>query len=143
MLMDSLLLRLAQKRSYSVPEIPEECITLLCTYAWPGNVRQLETFLERFLAANNDVRFHPEIFRSLFLELTESNPGTDPSGPEPAATAMQQGNVLLPLGTMEEMEKQLLLKTYHLCGENIQATARKLNLGRSTVWRKLKEYGVV
>ena len=142
-LMDSLLLRLAQKRSYSVPEIPEECITLLCTYAWPGNVRQLETFLERFLAANNDVRFHPEIFRSLFLELTESNPGTDPSGPEPAATAMQQGNVLLPLGTMEEMEKQLLLKTYHLCGENIQATARKLNLGRSTVWRKLKEYGVV
>ena len=142
-LMDSLLFRLAQKRSYSVPEMPEECVALLCSYDWPGNIRQLETFLERFLAANNDVRFHPEVFRSLFLELTESNPGTDPSGPAPGATVIQQGNVLLPLGTMEEMEKQLLLKTYHLCGENIQATARKLNLGRSTVWRKLKENGVV
>ena len=139
-LVESLLFRLAQKRSYSVPELPAECLALLSTYDWPGNIRQLETFLERFLAANNDVQFHPEVFHSLFLEITETG-GSAAEAAAPGHTP--QGSVLIPFGTMEEMERELLLQTYHRCGENMQATARELKLGRSTVWRKLKELDAI
>lgn len=138
-LVERLVLRLAQTRSYSVPELPEECFTLMSSYDWPGNIRQLETFLERFLVANNDVRFHSEIFRNLFLEITEPSSATQANEASQGSVLMSQGSVLIPLGTMEEMERQLLLQTYRRCGENIQATARELKLGRSTVWRKLKE----
>lgn len=140
-LVESLLYRLDQKRSYVVPELPQEYLALLSTYDWPGNIRQLETFLERFLAANNDARFHPEIFRDLFMEITETAPEMPVHPADSEAVLLPEGKILLPLGSMAEMEEQLLLQTYRRCGGNVQATARELKIGRSTVWRKLKEIG--
>lgn len=142
-LVESLIFRLAQKRSYAVPNLPEECLALMGTYDWPGNVRQLETFLERFLAANNDVRFHFDIFQNLFQEITEYSTEKKENVAAQSSVLMPQEKILLPLGTMEEMEGQLLMQTYLRCGKNIQATARALKLGRSTVWRKLKELDAV
>jgi len=91
-------------------------------YAWPGNVRELENVLERAvaLAANATIEVIdlPAPLRSM-----------------PAAST--NGAARLPL---KEIERQYILETVSACNDNYDEAARVLGIGRTTLWRKLKNY---
>jgi two-component system response regulator HydG len=111
-----------QKKSLS-----EEAIKLLMSYDWPGNIRELENCIERSWALSSgpilQVSDLPSDLRSArgvlgFPRLESSNR----------------------VVTMAELEKQAILATIdQVKGDKLMA-ARLLKIGKTTLYRKLKEY---
>jgi DNA-binding NtrC family response regulator len=98
----------------------------LLRYAWPGNVRELENAIERaaILARSEIVEpddLPPHVAVGLQL------------GPSPA---------LLGQATLADAERMHILQTLERFGRNHSGAAEALGIGRTTLWRKLKEYGI-
>ncbi|MBI4872053.1 MAG: sigma-54-dependent Fis family transcriptional regulator [Candidatus Riflebacteria bacterium] len=99
-------------------------LELLERYAWPGNVRQLENVLERAVILNRSGTIGPEDL---------------PPEVSARAAAGEEVRDLVPL---DEHEKRYILRVLEAVGNNRSKAARILGLDRSSLWRKLKEYGV-
>ncbi|HEV2716951.1 MAG TPA: sigma-54 dependent transcriptional regulator [Terriglobales bacterium] len=111
-----------QERSVS-----DEAMKALLAYDWPGNVRELENCLERACAFTTG----PMIQVGDLPSSIHSAPGTMPTGADGTTTK------ILP---MAELEKQTILNTItQLNGDKLLA-ARLLGIGKTTLYRKLKEY---
>jgi two-component system response regulator HydG len=107
--------------------INPEALKLLTFYEWPGNVRELENCLERAVAMSpgsvlQTADFPPHV-RSASLRAV---------GPEKQAR-------ILPLA---ELEKQAILDALQQLNGDKLMTARALGIGKTTLYRKLKEYGI-
>jgi DNA-binding NtrC family response regulator len=103
-----------------------EAVERLLRYPWPGNVRELENAIERaaILARGETVTpedLPPHVAAGLNL------------GPSPALPRQT---------TLAEMERGHILTTLERFGRNASAAAEALGIGRTTLWRKLKEYGI-
>src|SRR5438876_1645045 len=111
-----------QERSVS-----DEAMKALLAYDWPGNVRELENCLERACAFTTG----PMIQVADLPSSIHGAPGTMPIGIEGTTTK------ILP---MAELEKQTIFNTItQLNGDKLLA-ARLLGIGKTTLYRKLKEY---
>src|SRR5213080_3266897 len=107
--------------------VSDEAMKALLAYDWPGNVRELENCLERACAFTTG----PMIQVADLPSSIHSAPGTIPIGVEGTTTK------ILP---MAELEKQTILNTItQLNGDKLLA-ARLLGIGKTTLYRKLKEY---
>ena len=98
----------------------------LLRYAWPGNVRELENAIERaaILARSEIVEpddLPPHVAVGLQL------------GPSPALAGQ---------ATLADAERMHILQTLERFGRNHSGAAEALGIGRTTLWRKLKEYGI-
>jgi two-component system response regulator HydG len=107
--------------------ISTEAMKLLLLYDWPGNVRELENCLERAAAMSpgpvlQSGDFPPHI-RTVALRT-----------PVPGRQSQ-----ILPLA---EMEKQAILGALQQLNGDKLMTARALGIGKTTLYRKLKEYGI-
>src|SRR5437867_724460 len=109
-----------QERSVS-----DEAMKALLAYDWPGNVRELENCLERSCA-----------FTSNAIIQVRDLP-SDIHGTHNLAVG---GNGSAKIVPIEQLEKQTILNTIEqLNGDKLQA-ARLLGIGKTTLYRKLKEY---
>jgi two-component system response regulator HydG len=98
----------------------------LLRYPWPGNVRELENAMERTaILARNDL-IGPD-------ELPPHIASGTPLGPAPVLPREQ---------TLAEVEKSHILQTLERCGWNHSHAAEALGIGRTSLWRKLKEYQI-
>src|SRR6476660_5196808 len=105
--------------------ISEEALKALLAYDWPGNVRELENCLERSCA-----------FTSNAIIQVRDLP-SDIHGTHNLAVG---GNGSAKIVPIEQLEKQTILNTIEqLNGDKLQA-ARLLGIGKTTLYRKLKEY---
>jgi two-component system response regulator HydG len=104
-----------------------EAIKLLQYYDWPGNVRELENCLERAVALGPAPVLQPSDFpphiRSAALR---------------AVPAGRQARIL----PLAELEKQAILDALQQLNGDKLMTARALGIGKTTLYRKLKEYGI-
>jgi DNA-binding NtrC family response regulator len=104
--------------------ISEDAMRRLMAYDWPGNVRELENAVERAVALGSGPILHL---------------GDLPSN-------LQQGSSdkLLDsdeLTTLEEMERRAILRALRETNGDKLAAARLLGIGKTTLYRKLKQYG--
>jgi DNA-binding NtrC family response regulator len=101
-------------------------IDQLLRYEWPGNVRELENAMERAvaLARGNRVDLDdlPEEIRQAF--------------PKPVV----DGGTVQPLS---EVEKEYILAVLELNDGNQTRSAEQLQIGSATLYRKLKQYGLI
>lgn len=116
--------------------IAQDALHLLIDYDWPGNVRELRHALERALALSSGPVLHlgdlPTQLQNARAELEQRETVAET---EPAALTVE-------VRSIAEMEKQAILTTLrHLNGDKLMA-ARLLGIGKTTLYRKLKEYGV-
>ena len=98
----------------------------LLRYPWPGNVRELENAMERttILARHDPV-------------------GPDELPPHIAAgTPLGAAPILPQEQTLAEVERSHILQTLERYGWNHSRTAEALGIGRTSLWRKLKEYQI-
>jgi DNA-binding NtrC family response regulator len=103
--------------------ISEEAMARLIAYAWPGNIRELENAIERAVALGSGPILHV---------------GDLPSGLHYAvADRMPQADELMPL---EELERRAILRALREAGGDKLAAARLLGIGKTTLYRKLKQY---
>jgi DNA-binding NtrC family response regulator len=107
----------------SVRAISEDAMARLLAYDWPGNVRELENAVERAIALGSGPLLHvADLPSNLQYGATERMPHTDE---------------LLPL---EELERRAILRALQEAGGDKMAAARLLGIGKTTLYRKLKEY---
>jgi DNA-binding NtrC family response regulator len=105
--------------------VSDEALKAMLAYDWPGNVRELENCLERACALTTG----PVI-----------NSADLPSAVHSVSQAPENGNGSSKILPMAELEKQTILNTItHLNGDKLLA-ARLLGIGKTTLYRKLKEY---
>jgi DNA-binding NtrC family response regulator len=99
----------------------------LASQAWPGNVRELENTIERaVILAAGDV-----------LDVG------DVAGPRPAASSASfitfSGDQV---PTLDELERAHILKVLELCEGQKTKAAQMLGINRTTLWKKLRQYGL-
>jgi len=107
--------------------IGAEAMKLLLLYDWPGNVRELENCLERAAAMSPGA----------VLQSNDFPPHIRTVALRTAATGKQAR--ILPLA---ELEKQAILDALQQLNGDKLMTARALGIGKTTLYRKLKEYGI-
>ncbi len=108
--------------------LSEEAMARLMSYDWPGNVRELENVVERALALGAGSVIH-----TIDLPTNLQSPSLAPS-PLPAG---REG--ILPL---RELEKRAILHALQELGGDKLLAAGLLGIGKTTLYRKLKEYNL-
>jgi two-component system response regulator HydG len=128
LLVDAILRKLSGSRQTNQSGIcwtlSQEALNLLLAYDWPGNVRELENCLEFAVTlGSSPVIGVADLPHWLVASPsgTESNLGTSAS-------------------SMKEMERQVILQTMRKTGGNKGLAARMLKIGKTTIYRKLKDY---
>jgi DNA-binding NtrC family response regulator len=110
-----------------VKSVDAAALEVLSGHPWPGNVRELRNAIERAVVACEG-----DLIGSAHLSLGSPGETRDESA----------GSVAFPLGiTVEEAEKQLILKTLASVGNNKTKAAEILGISLKTLHNKLRRYG--
>ena len=104
----------------------EQAWQLLAAYAYPGNVRQLEHIIQRAVAIAREPQLQPD-------DLPEEVVAPAPPAPAP------EGSVA---AARERADRKTIVATLARHGGEIGATARELQVSRTTMWRLMKKYGI-
>lgn len=138
-------------------EFTQDALNMMFHYNWPGNVRELRNILNRlhFLYPNTVIdQMHiynatGEMFH--LVELEDYRGGEDPMPPPTQARVRydREGNLVSETPppspgnqkTLEEMETQHILSVLEGSGSHAEA-ARVLGISRSTLYAKMKKYGI-
>jgi len=99
-------------------------------YSWPGNVRELENVIARAVTLSSGTHITAEEFSRIFaLGRTHSQAGREPAAASPAPER-------------ETQEREAIVKALQQGNGNQTKAARMLGMGRNTLWRKMKKYGI-
>src|SRR5438874_473286 len=129
-LVEALIDDLNEKHGTGVSTVDDSVMKTFQTYSWPGNVRELRNTIERaVILAGGRV-----------IETKHLPPGF---GTAQVRTAELDPNAIhLGVGTtVEEAEKQLILRTLASTSNNKTRAAEILGISLKTLHNKLKEYG--
>jgi two-component system response regulator HydG len=113
------LTRFAQEQSRQAAEFSPAAMRQLLEYHWPGNVRELENVVERSVV----------LARGALVEVSDLPPALGSSVP-PSTKPMNQ------------YEKQILAQALEQSGWNKKAAAQSLGISRTTLYRKMRKYGL-
>lgn len=106
----------------------DEAMSALQSYAWPGNVRQLQNIIERSVLLSRN----PKI---TLADLPKEFSSIEPNTIRPVA-----GRTLKE--ALEEPERRIILEVLELNGWNRQATADSLGINRTTLFKKMRRLGL-
>lgn len=112
-----------------------EAAEALMAYNWPGNVRELQNAIQRMTALNTGPVLHQADLPSSVLHHAQA--GRTPVIPEGSG---ELPVVKLPL--LRALTEQAIRQALRDCGGDRAKAARMLGLGRTTLYRKLKAYGI-
>ncbi|PIE34082.1 sigma-54-dependent Fis family transcriptional regulator [candidate division KSB3 bacterium] len=137
-LIDFFLKKYAQRINKIVKGVSRTGMNLLLDYDWPGNVRQLENIVERLMVRTKERYIMAGPVREVMQSLrayVDSGGQQRPLQPAPD----ESGFRLPPKASLAELEKMIIRQVLHEERGNKGAAAERLNIGRTTLWRKLKD----
>ena len=143
-----------------------EVLEALLTYDWPGNVRELENCVQHMLAVNSGPAFHrgdlpsnvlngvrrvsppppaylppPQHYsESLMPSMLPSMPSYGSGFGMSAGTAAAPALTPVPIMPLAQMERQAIMRALEYTKGDRLTAASLLGIGRTTLYRKLKEY---
>jgi len=103
--------------------LSEAALQVLTEYAWPGNVRELKNCIEAAIAAANGPLIH--------LQHLPRRVGL----PTPGGPADPQAEMV----NLKQVERRTILRALELASQDKLRAARLLGIGKTTLYRKLKE----
>ena len=121
-LSQAVLKELCRRRGRPAPELTEDVVSLLTRYQWPGNVRELRNVLERaLLFCKTDVLDRAALRFDRSLE------------PDAGSAEAQ---------TLDDAERRHIVTVLKQAGGKVDDAAKVLALSRSSLYAKLKKYGI-
>jgi DNA-binding NtrC family response regulator len=131
-LADSILARL-RRDAGRVTELTGDAVDALRRYGWPGNIRELRNVLERASLFAHDGRIDAGALR---FE-TGERPSRPVAGPAAAADSRADDGL-----TLAELERRQIRRALELERGQVDRAAHRLGIPRSTLYQRLKLYGL-
>jgi two-component system response regulator HydG len=117
--------------------LSDEVLRTMMRHDWPGNVRELENSMERACALSSGPVLH---LGDLPTQLQEQ--GLEARRSAGVISATESNSGAPELKTLADLERDAILGAIRvLKGDKLQA-AKLLGIGKTTLYRKLKEYGI-
>jgi DNA-binding NtrC family response regulator len=115
-------------------EIPSDVMSALCEHDWPGNVRELQNCMDRMAAMNPGPLLQMDDLPSaVHYSSMRGNLQLN------SLAAFASGKVIIPL---HELEKRAILEAIDFTNGDRATAAALLGIGRTTLYRKMKEYNL-
>lgn len=119
------LKRFNEQYGKRITDLSPDTVMRLVRYDWPGNIRQLESVIERAVLFSSGTELLPNCL------------------PEEFQTRLASSSfVIPPLLPMEEIEREAIMQTLERTAGNIKKSAQILRFPRPTFYRKLKKLGI-
>ena len=158
-LVDAFVRRFNIEEGKSVVGASPETLAFLTAHDWPGNVRQLENAVYRAIVLADAPYLQPHDFPSISGVAAPPPeavaPPTVSAPPAPSGQASgQPSSEVTPeapvrildgrghLRTLEEIERDLIQLAIEVYAGHMSEVARRLGIGRSTLYRKVREQGL-
>jgi DNA-binding NtrC family response regulator len=161
-LVEAFIRRFNIEEGKSVMGASPETLAFLCAYDWPGNVRQLENAVYRAIVLADAPYLQPHDFpsisgvaapppESLSQPQVLAMPGPALAAPLTTADLLAEMPKDAPvrildarghLRTLEEIERDLIQLAIEIYAGHMSEVARRLGIGRSTLYRKVREQGL-
>ena len=114
----------SKEENKEIEDIAPDALELLMAYQWPGNVRELENTIERAVVLCSTKQITPKDLPSSVRSIGEKK-------------IFESDNTLA--SWIEKLEEEALRNALLENGGNISQTAKKLGIGRATIYRKAKK----
>ncbi|CBZ03524.1 sigma-54-dependent Fis family transcriptional regulator [Clostridium botulinum] len=118
------------KLNKPMPHIKEDIYHNMLEYNWPGNIRELENFIENIVNLRGDSSF---ILEEDFKNIEDKH-------------NFHENNIGLlysnKIRTLEEIEKEAIINTVNEYNRNMSQSAKALGITRATLYSKLKKYNI-
>jgi DNA-binding NtrC family response regulator len=132
-LVEHFLEKHARDAGKRVTRVEARAMEAMASHGWPGNVRELENVIHRTLLVSSGLE--------LTLEDLPPGIGDDAAAPQEAQPVAAAGTGTGTLN-LEELERETIVRAMELNEGNLSDVARQLGIGRSTLYRKLEQYGL-
>ena len=110
-------------------ELTDDAVAWLEAQPWPGNVRELENTIERAVVLASGDR----------LDVDDVRPPSDRGAPVLTMVALDPAGPVL---TLDELERRHILAVLDACEGGKTKAAALLGINRTTLWKKLRQYGL-
>ncbi|MFZ0828143.1 MAG: sigma-54 dependent transcriptional regulator [Verrucomicrobiia bacterium] len=124
-LANAFLKRFAAQANHVINGFTPGAIERLTGFEWPGNVRQLQNEVQRAVLLNEGTEVDVSV-----LSVTNVKSGTTAEGSDTSFTLL------------EGVERNAIIQTLKETGGNKLETAKRLGIGRQTLYNKIKAYGI-
>ena len=160
LLLEAFIRRFNAEEGRRVLGATPEALSLLSAFDWPGNVRQLENAVYRAIILADGPYLSGADFPSITglspvisAEPAAAFPTPDPAKPETASkgSSLEVGAGESPirildsrghLRTLEDIERDLIQLAIEIYSGHMTEVAKRLGIGRSTLYRKVREQGL-
>jgi len=113
-------------------DISKEAMAALETFAWPGNIRQLENVIQQAVLVSTG----PELLLSHLPPSAQKQPTLSKTvGGHSFASSLAQNR--------EEAERMIIKRALDECNNNRTEAAQTLGISRVTLYKKMKKYGLM
>ena len=126
--------RFRKETGKAITGVTPDAMNALLDYAWPGNIRELENAIEHAFVRCTGTEI---ALAHLPPEVRDAPRQRQAGGESPV-----RGPETAP-GQSESSERERIIQALNEAGWNRAEAARRLGLSRVTLWRKIREYGIV
>ncbi len=119
------------KLKKEVPTLDPLSMESMMQYSWPGNVRELENVIARAITLSSTSHIPAAEFTRIFS-----------LGRTPAAAKEAPAAEGAAAPEREQQEREAIIRALKEGNGNQTKAARILGMGRNTLWRKMKKYGI-
>lgn len=145
-LLNHFIEKICLKENKKIISYDDKLLEILSEYWWPGNIRQFENAIYRSVILSDGNILKLEDFEHILRAITSnySYNGLTPSknnkkiSEEISVYNKDNGK----FKSLTEYEKDIIEKVLHYHHNNISKVSKVLGIGRSTLYRKMKEYGL-
>ncbi len=149
-LLEHFIKRFNAQERLSVSGVTQATLDMLKAFEWPGNVRQLENAVFRAMILSDGHKLQPQDFPQISgVTPNVSSPSSDPlsalvssQSDDPEDNQVQILDREGHLRSLEDIERDLIQFAIENYSGHMSEIARRLGIGRSTLYRKVREHGV-